>query len=256
MIRHPPRAVPKVSASEQASTAQVGSLNVSVSPAANSSAAITPTDFWASLAPWLNASAAELTHWPPLTGPRQRRVARRPARRRPRISSNAASPPRTGEIARLTSVPSTPSGCRPSKPPQSTAPVPPSNSAAPTSPPTSAWPELDGSPNRQVIRFQATAAASPAAVTSVNTDASTVTMPPIVSATAAPTTNGPSRLNTEASTIAWPGVAARVATRVAIEFDASWSPLVAANASARPTAAARPVSIRGPYRRRVLGPGV
>ena len=33
-----------------------------MSPAASSSAAMTPTDFCASLAPWLNASAAEVTH--------------------------------------------------------------------------------------------------------------------------------------------------------------------------------------------------
>ena len=38
----------------------------------------------------------------------------------------------------------------------------------------SAWPELDGSPSRQVTRFHATAAASPAPITSVASDGATV----------------------------------------------------------------------------------
>ena len=50
-------------------------------------------------------------------------------------------------------------------------------------------------------------------------------------------------LNTEAMTIAWSGDAARVATRVAIAFDASCSPFVVANASASSTAIASPRSI-------------
>ena len=68
-------------------------------------------------------------------------------------------------------------------------------------------------------------------------------MPPIVSATAAPRSNGPSMLNTEAITIAWSGEAARVATSVAIAFDASCSPFVVAKASASSTAIASPGSI-------------
>ena len=69
---------------------------------------------------------------------------------------------------------------------------------------------------------------------------------PIVSATAAPTTNGPRRLKTEARTIACNGVAARVATSVAIALEASCSPFVAANATARTTANTSPVSMRAP----------
>ena len=66
----------------------------------------------------------------------------------------------------------------------------------------SACPELDGSPRRQVTRFHASAAASPAPITSVAADGATVTMPAMVSATAAPRSNGPSRLKTDASKIA------------------------------------------------------
>ena len=50
-------------------------------------------------------------------------------------------------------------------------------------------------------------------------------------------------LNTDAMTIAWSGDAARVATRVAIAFDASCSPFVVAKASASNTAIASPRSI-------------
>src|SRR5215217_1997864 len=64
MIRHPPSAVPTVSAAAHATFAHVGAASVSVCPPASSSAAITPIDFWASLAPWLNASAADIPHSP------------------------------------------------------------------------------------------------------------------------------------------------------------------------------------------------
>ena len=48
----------------------------------------------------------------------------------------------------------------------------------------------------------------------------TWTMPAIVAATADPIRIGPSIVNTDARTIAWIGVAARVATSVAMAFDA------------------------------------
>ncbi len=83
MIRHPPSVVPSVRAIAERATAQVGAESVSMLPSASSSAAITPTVFWASLAPWLKASAADIAHSPPWTGPRQRRVPRRPASREP-----------------------------------------------------------------------------------------------------------------------------------------------------------------------------
>ncbi len=58
MIRHPPNVVPAVSAIAQATIAHSGAASVVILPSASSSAAMTPTDFCASLAPWLNASAA------------------------------------------------------------------------------------------------------------------------------------------------------------------------------------------------------
>src|SRR5436190_13291085 len=94
MIRHPPSAVPAVSATEQATVVQVGAESVWIRPSARSNAAMMPTDFCASLAPWLNARAAEVTHWLRRTGSTQRRVARRPARRSDRITISAPSAPR------------------------------------------------------------------------------------------------------------------------------------------------------------------
>ena len=146
-----------------------------------------------------------------------------------------------GAIARASSTPSTPTGVKPSRPPQFTAPVPPSRSAAPTSPPMSACPELDGIPSRQVPVFQITEAVSPAPITATVCDGGSVTMPASVSATAVPSSSGPTTLPTVASATAGPGRAARVATSAAIEFAASCRPFVSANASAARMARTRPV---------------
>jgi len=51
-------------------------------------------------------------------------------------------------------------------------------------------------------------------------------------------------LKTAASSAADPGWAARVATSVAIAFEASWIPFVSAKARAAETATTRPGSIR------------
>ena len=96
----------------------------------------------------------------------------------------------------------------------------------------SACPELDGSASFHVKRFHATAASSPAPMTSTASSPPIVTIPPIVLATAAPTSSGPSMLKTAAIASACPGRAARVATSVAMALDASCSPFVPAKAKA------------------------
>jgi hypothetical protein len=212
-------------------------------PSATSSAAITPTDFCASFDPCPKARLADVPQLAARTGPRQRRVPRRPARRRPRIATSPAAAPSRGEIASATSVPTTPTGRQPSKPPQSIAPAPPAATPAPTRPPTSACPELAGRPRAQVKRFHITAEARPAAITAIPVLPSAVTIPPTVSATAAPRSSGPSRLNAAASSAACSGRAARVATSAAIALDASCSPFVTANASASAMASANPAFI-------------
>jgi hypothetical protein len=74
---------------------------------------------------------------------------------------------------------------------------------------------------------------------------STRATPAIVVATAEPRRNGPTKIAVVAMASPAPGLAARVATRVAIEFAASWTPFVNANASARAIAMVEPMSIRG-----------
>ena len=251
----PPSAVPSVSARAQTTGVHKGAVSDSRRPSATSRAAITPTDFCASLAPWLKASEADIAHSPPAVGRRQRRVARRAEDRSPRIASRAAAAPSRGATARAPSVPSTPTGWPRSNPPHWIASAPPATSAAPTRPPTSAWPELDGSPSAQVATFQSSAASSPAPITSTPVAPPTVTMPPIVSATALPTTSGPSRLKTAAISTACSGRAARVATSAAIAFDASWIPLVNANSTASTRATARATSTRAHRRRSGEGSG-
>ena len=160
MIRHPPTAVPAVSAAAHTNVTHVGAASVLICPAARSSAAITPTAFWASLAPWLNASAAAVAHCPP-------RTWRPPSGETPDAPTvsgadhtSAPSAPSGGEITSEINVPITPTGCPPFQPPQLTACTPPSARAAPTRPPTSACAELDGSPRLHVARFHLTAAAA------------------------------------------------------------------------------------------------
>ena len=130
MIRHPPSAVPTVRPAAQAIFAHVGAASVSIRPSASSSAAITPTDFWASLAPWLKASAADIPHCPALTGARQRRVAPARDRRSPADQQAAPrAPPSTGDRASAIRIPNTPMGRQCSKPPQLTACTLPSTTA-------------------------------------------------------------------------------------------------------------------------------
>ena len=121
-IRHPPSAVPTVSAPAQVKIAQTGTESDWVVPLASSSTASTPTAFWASLAPWLKASHPEVTHCARSTGRFARAVTRRSQRRTPRSISQAAPKPSTGEIASATRTPTTPVGCPSLTPPQLTAP--------------------------------------------------------------------------------------------------------------------------------------
>src|SRR3954452_11353575 len=103
--------------------------------------------------------------------------------------------------------------------------VPPEAKVAPTIPPISACEDEDGSPNHQVIRFQAIAPMSPAnTVWSVTEPESTIPLA-IVAATANDK-NAPTKFSPAAITTAARGDSARVETDVAIEFAVSWKPLV------------------------------
>ena len=245
MIRHPPSAVPAVSASGARDVAQVGAESESIRPAASSSAAITPTAFWASLAPWLKASAADIDPLAAATGavPAPGRAPREPAQRADHEQRRRA-PPSTGEIASAISVPNTPDRVQPVEAApvdrvdaaldQGSADQPADQRVARAR--RQAEPPGDEVPGRG--RRQARADHLRRLRRRDGDDARRSCRRPRRRPTA-----GPSRLKTEASTIACTGRAARVATRVAIALEASCSPLVTAKAIASRTATASPVSI-------------
>src|SRR3954452_17882536 len=121
----------------------------------------------------------------------------------------------------------------PTRPSQSIALVPCAASIAPTMPPMSACEELDGSPARQVTRFQTIAPIRPAKTTvSVISPAST--MPPATVAATCSERNAPTKLRIEAPPTAMRGGRARVEIEVATTLAVSWKPLVKSNASAVP----------------------
>ena len=98
-------------------------------------------------------------------------------------------------------------------------------------PPINACDELDGSPNHQVMRFQAIAPIT-AASTVVSVASPVSMMPsPTVLATAV-VTNAPARLATDAISTATRGDSARVETDVATAFAVSWKPFVKSKPSA------------------------
>ena len=122
----------------------------------------------------------------------------------------------------------------PTRPSAITASKPAGATDEPTTPPISACEELDGSPNHQVIRFQAIAPIRPAkTMVGVITAESTTSL-----ATVAATEiemKAPTKLSSEANPIATCGRAAPVEIEVATTFAVSWKPLVKSNASAVPT---------------------
>ena len=133
---------------------------------ARSSAAMMPTDFWASFEPWLNASQAHVANCAVRIGERKRVVARRMARERePFEDEGRRRVPRSWRRGSRCRTPKTPLTRPAWIGPQLTAVRPESRSAAPTRPPTSAWLELDGRPRRQATRFQMTAPLRPAPMT-------------------------------------------------------------------------------------------
>jgi hypothetical protein len=109
---------------------------------------------------------------------------------------------------------------------QRTAAMPPLATAAPAYPPIRACEELVGSASHQVSRLHRIAPISPAKITgSVTMPMSTVPLP-TVCATPVPNTNAATKLKNAAQMTAFPGDSTRVDTTVAIEFAASWKPLM------------------------------
>src|SRR5438876_701173 len=87
------------------------------------------------------------------------------------------------------------------------------------------------------MRSQVMAPASPAKITVASTAARSTSPLPIVLATAVPNRNTAMKLNAAAHTTAADGDNTRVDTTVAMEFAASWNPLMKSKHSATPTMA-------------------
>ena len=189
--------------------------------------------FCASCNPWPRAIAAADPDWekrkprPTRPGLRRRKVHKMMA-----ITANARVNPTSGESTIGMTTLST-------SPPHFT--WVPDARAAPTRPPISPCEEEDGSPARQVTRFQAMPPNSAAATTTrPPVPLGTAMMPlPTVAATPVPS-RAPTKFIDAPRASAMRGVSARVDTLVAMAFEASWNPLVKSKPRATTTMAASP----------------
>src|SRR5512133_349998 len=89
-----------------------------------------------------------------------------------------------------------------------------------------AWEELVGRPKYHVMRSHVIAPISPAKITAKVTTSILTRPDPMVLATAVPNVKAATKLKKAAQTTALPGVSTRVDTTVAMEFAASWKPLM------------------------------
>src|SRR5690348_13426088 len=97
--------------------------------------------------------------------------------------------------------------------------------------------ELEGRPSHQVRRFQAMAPMRPASTTQTNAGSAAFTLTRLDTVFATPWWKMKSarKLKLAAHTTALPGDRSRVETMVAIEFAASWKPLIKSKARATTT---------------------
>src|SRR5215204_1187462 len=188
-----------------------------------------PMVFWASLPPWPRLKAAADNSWrrrnrlSTLAG-----VDRRKIHMLASMSTNPRLSPNSGDSGMNRMVFSTL--------PRSSEPKPALATPAPAKPPISACDDEVGSPSHQVRKFQATAPTSPAKTTASETTAESTVLPTVL-ATAVWKTRKAMKLKNAAQMTAMRGVNTRVETTVAIEFAASWNPLVKSNTSASRTMA-------------------
>jgi len=100
-----------------------------------------------------------------------------------------------------------------------------------------AWDDDVGSASHHVMTSHTIAPTSPARMTLASTAARSTNPLPIVFATAVPNRKTARKLNAAAQTTAAEGDSTRVETTVAMEFAASWNPLMKSKASAITTTA-------------------
>ena len=185
-----------------------------------------PIVFWASLVPWLyekmpeDTSCRRRNHLSTCAGARRRTIQVVTI-----ISVEPSTSPRMGESTMKSAILAMPSATSPSSPS--------AGSVAPMSPPASACEEDEGRPHHQVSRFQRMAPSREAKIT-----LSTIEVPcdfnrskwmtplPMVFATFTPPPNAAMKLKNAAQPTAIAGESTRVETTVAMEFAASWKPLL------------------------------
>src|SRR5688572_5976673 len=178
-----------------------------------------PIVFCASLPPWPRLYAAAETSWS-----RRNHRSTRPGEKLRKIhsvatiSTNPSDIPSNGARTMKMSVFVQPEAMM--------APQPALATAAPAYPPIKACDELVGNPKYQVTRSQTIAPTRPAKITAKVTTVRSTSPDPTVLATAVPNVNAAMKLKNAAQTTARPGVSTRVDTTVAIEFAASWNPLM------------------------------
>src|SRR6266542_2987499 len=200
-----------------------------------------PITFCASFVPWLKLKiAAERSCSLHDALPIWAGVFRRTTHAMRIIIDEPSTMPMSGDSTMNATILMIPAGTRPAKPSDGIV--------APIIPPASAWEEEDGRPHHQVTRFQTIAPMSAAKTTRRTTVVPSAlrwaksTIPvPIVAATlsSAPHRTGAAetKLKKAAHATAQSGVSTRVETTVAIEFAASWKPLM--KSKARATAMSR-----------------
>src|SRR3954468_9440804 len=136
-------------------------------------------------------------------------------------------------------------------------------SAAPINPPINVCEELDGIPNHHVSKFHAMAATSPAQMTCRLMKCSStdfeIVFPILNSPIIYFETKKAAKLKSAAQSTAWKGVSTLVETMVAIEFAASWKPLMKSKISASTMITTRKaislffdIPLKYPYQKRLM----
>src|SRR5664279_87017 len=236
-MRQPPIRVPNAIAAWHDSTTQNGTENSAPSwPCENSSTAMMPMVFWASLPPWPSEySEAETNCRIRKARSTANGVERTDAQDTIATSTSASKNPTSGDSTMASKVFD--------RPLQTAAESPALAIPPPTNPPIKACELLDGIPSPHVIRFQTMAPINAAKITCASMTLGSMIPVPMVCATLSPNTAKATKLKNAAHNTAYCGRSTRVDTMVAIELAASCNPLRKSNSSAtaiNPTRIGRP----------------
>src|SRR5450631_4606636 len=236
-IRQPPIRVPSAIAAWHASTTQNGTENsLPRCPSENSSTAMMPMVFCASLPPWPSEySEAEANCRMRKARSTANGVERTEAQDTTATSTSASRKPTSGDSTMASNVFD--------RPLQTAAESPALAMPPPTSPPIKACELEDGIPSPQVIRFQTMAPSNAANITCASMTPGSMMPVPMVWATLSPNTAKATKLKNAAHSTAYCGRSTRVDTIVAIELAASCNPLRKSNSNAtaiNPTRIGRP----------------